>query len=213
MYFRDREEAGRLLGKALEHLRGQLGLLVLGIPRGGVVVAYEVARALGAPLDVYVARKIGAPQNPELALGAVASDGTQVLDSELLVDLRVSDHYVEQEVERQAQEVERRMAAYRGGRPPLEVTGRRLVLVDDGVATGATVLASLRALRQSEPSRLILAVPVGPPGTISRMSLEADEVVCLHQPLAFWAVGAFYESFDQTSDDEVVRLLDQASAF
>jgi putative phosphoribosyl transferase len=213
MYFRDREEAGRLLGKALEHLRGQLGLLVLGIPRGGVVVAYEVARALGAPLDVYVARKIGAPQNPELALGAVASDGTQVLDSELLVDLRVSDHYVEQEVERQAQEVERRMAAYRGGRPPLEVTGRRLVLVDDGVATGATVLASLRALRQSEPSRLILAVPVGPPGTISRMSLEADEVVCLHQPQAFWAVGAFYESFDQTSDDEVVRLLDQASAF
>jgi len=212
MYFRGREEAGRLLAKALEHLRGQPGLLVLGIPRGGVVVAYEVARALGAPLDVYVARKIGAPQNPELALGAVASDGTQVLDRELLVHLHVSDRYVEQEVERQAQEVERRMTAYRGGRPPLEVTGRRIVLVDDGVATGATVMASLRALRQSEPSRLILAVPVGPPDTISRMSLEADEVVCLHQPQAFWAVGAFYESFDQTCDDEVVRLLDQASA-
>jgi putative phosphoribosyl transferase len=207
MYFHDRHEAGKLLAKQLAHLRGQPGLLVLGIPRGGVVVAYEIASELQVPLDVYITRKIGAPNNPELAIGAVASDGTVVLDRKLMQQLGVSDSYVEEEKERQTKEIGRRIAAYRGARPAQDLHGRTVILVDDGVATGATVSASLRALRQQAPQRLILAVPVGPADSIRALAREADQVVCLHEPDIFWAVGAFYESFDQTSDAEVVQLL------
>jgi putative phosphoribosyl transferase len=207
MFFRDRHEAGKLLAKRLVHLRGQPGLLVLGIPRGGVVVAYEIASELQAPLDVYITRKIGAPNNPELAIGAVASDGTVVLDRRLIEQLGVSDPYVEEEKERQTREIGRRIAAYHGVRSVQELSGRTIILVDDGVATGATVSASLRALRQHAPERLILAVPVGPADSIRMLAREADQVVCLHEPDIFWAVGAFYASFDQTSDAEVVKLL------
>jgi putative phosphoribosyl transferase len=207
VYFQDRHEAGQLLAKDLTWLRGQKDLLVLGIPRGGVVVAYEVAKELNAPLDVYITRKIGAPYNPELAIGAVASDGTLVLDDDLVKRIGASEQYVEKETKRQREEIQRRVAAYRGSRPELALQGKTVVLVDDGVATGATVLASLRAIKQREPEQLILAVPVGPPDTIHRLSKEADRVVCLHTPEVFWAVGAFYAVFDQTSDAEVVRLL------
>jgi putative phosphoribosyl transferase len=209
VYFQDRHEAGRLLAKELTWLRGQKDLLVLGIPRGGVVVAYEVARELKAPLDVYITRKIGAPYNPELAIGAVASDGTVVLDDDLVRRIGASEQYVEEETERQREEIERRVAAYRGSRPEVELQGKSVVVVDDGVATGATVLASLRAIKQREPEQLILAVPVGPPDTIRRLSQEADRVICLETPEVFWAVGAFYAVFDQTSDAEVVRLLEE----
>lgn len=209
MHFQNRREAGQLLAKELTGLRGQEGLIVLGIPRGGVVVAYEVAQELDVPLDVYITRKIGAPYNPELAIGAVASDGTLVLDHALIERIGASDDYVQQETEHQRQEIKRRMAAYRGSRPELNLEGRAVVLVDDGVATGATVLASLRAIKQRQPAQLILAVPVGPADTIRTLSQEADRVVCLHTPEIFWAVGAFYAIFDQTSDAEVVRLLEE----
>ena len=209
MHFRDRHEAGRLLGAELTALGGQKDLLVLGIPRGGVVVAYEVAKALDAPLDVYITRKIGAPYNPELAIGAVASDGTLVLDHGLIARVGASDDYVQAETKRQRQEIERRLEAYRGSQAAPSLEAKTVILVDDGVATGATVLASLRAIRQRKPAQLILAIPVGPPETIQLLGKEADRVVCLHTPEFFWAVGAFYGVFDQTSDAEVVQLLQE----
>jgi putative phosphoribosyl transferase len=208
MQFRDRREAGQLLAEELSSLRGTEDLIVLGIPRGGVVVAYEVAKALSAPLDVYITRKIGAPYNPELAIGAVASDGTLVLDHDLIPRVGASDDYVQAETERQRQEIERRMAAYRGARSAPHLQAKTVILVDDGVATGATVLASLRAIKQHQPSQLILAIPVGPPETIRLLSQEADRVVCLSAPEVFWAVGSFYSVFDQTTDAEVVQLLE-----
>jgi predicted phosphoribosyltransferase len=174
-----------------------------------VVVAYEVARELGLPLDVYITRKIGAPHNPELAIGAVASDGTLVLDQDLIQRMGVSDDYVQEETDRQREEIKRRLEAYRGKRPEPDLRDQTVVLVDDGVATGATVLASLRALRQQPTSELIMAVPVGPRDAIKVLSQEADQVVCLHKPVIFWAVGAFYSAFGQTSDAEVKLLLQE----
>lgn len=209
MHFQDRHEAGQLLAKELVPLRGQKDLIVLGIPRGGVVVAHEVAKVLGAQLDVFIARKIGAPQNPELAIGAVASDGTLVLDHNLIARIGVPEQYVESETARQRREIDRRLQAYRGSRRALELKDKTVILVDDGVATGATVLASLRAIRQHKPKQLILAIPVGPPDTVDTLSREADRVVCLDTPEMFWAVGAFYAVFDQTTDAEVVRLLQE----
>jgi len=207
MHFRDRREAGMLLARALADLREAKDVVVLGIPRGGVVVAYEVATALGAPLDVYITRKIGAPFNSELAIGAVASDGTLVLDDDLVARVRASADYVQSETERQRREIERRIKAYRGASSALQLKDRTVILVDDGVATGATVLASVRAIKQQEPKELIVAIPVGPADTMHALEQEADRVVCLHTPEVFWAVGAFYEVFDQTSDEEVIRLL------
>ena len=209
MHFHDRREAGQLLAKELASLRDQKNLIVLGVPRGGVVVAYEVAKGLRAPLDVYITRKIGAPYNPELAIGAVASDGTLVLDQNLIEHLGVSDDYVQTETERQRKEIERRLVTYRGSRPEPELQAKIVILVDDGVATGATILASLRAIKQRKPAQLILAVPVGPADTIHMLSQEADRVVCLYTPEIFWAVGAFYAIFDQTSDAEVIHLLQE----
>jgi putative phosphoribosyl transferase len=212
MYFHDRHEAGQLLAKELAALRGRKDVIVLGVPRGGVVVAYEVAKALGAPLDVYITRKIGAPYNPELAIGAVASDGTLVLDHDLIERIGVPDSYVQQETARQRQEIKRRLAAYRGSRPEADLQGKTVILVDDGVATGATTLASLRAIKARQPAQLILAVPVGPEDTIQVLSSEADQVVCLYTPDLFWAVGAFYSVFDQTPDAEVIQLLQEPEA-
>jgi putative phosphoribosyl transferase len=207
MRFRDRREAGQLLAEELDFLKGKEDVFVLGIPRGGVVVAYEVAQAIGAPLDVYITRKIGAPRNPELAIGAVASGGGIVLDHDLIQQLGVPEVYVEEETERQRQEIERRAREYRGDRPPLELAGKTVVVVDDGVATGATIMVTLRALQKQEPKELILAIPVGPPDTVKQLGKEADRVICLSAPRLFWAVGAFYTIFDQTPDEEVKRLL------
>lgn len=207
MLFRDRNEAGRLLAARMGSLKGNGNLLVLGLPRGGIVVAYEVAVALEAPLDVYIARKIGAPHNPELAIGAVASDGTVVLDQNLISRLGVAESYLDAETERQKREIQRRLTVYRGTLSEPEVAGKVVVLVDDGVATGATVRAALKALRLREPEQLVLAVPVGPADTIRQLTDEVDQMVCLYAPEVFWAVGAFYTDFDQTEDDQVVKLL------
>jgi len=207
MLFEDRHEAGKALARELASFKGQDDVIVLGIPRGGVVIAHEVAQALDVPLDVYITRKIGAPHNPELAIGAVASDGTLILDHQLAKRLGVSQDYIDGESERQKQEIKRRMSEYRGKLPHLELKGKVVILVDDGVATGATTLATIGAIRTQEPARLVLAVPVGPRDTIQSLKREVDELYCLHAPEIFWAVGAFYNVFDQTSDDEVKALL------
>lgn len=206
MLFNDRRDAGRRLAKNLV-AREDPSPVVLGIPRGGVIVAYEVARALSAPLDVIIPRKIGAPENPELAIGALAQDGTLVVDQALVKALGVSEAYLKEETARQKSEIERRLQSYRHGAPPAELKGATAIVVDDGIATGATVLAALRGVRSSRPARLILAVPVAPPDTLERLTPEADEVICLAAPEPFYAVGQFYRHFEQTADEEVVDLL------
>ncbi len=186
------------------------GPVVLGIPRGGVMVAYEVAMSLDAPLDVIIPRKVGAPGNPELAIGAVAPDGTLVVDEALVKMLGVDEGYLQEETQRQRAEIERRTDLYRHGRPAAELAGASVILVDDGIATGATVLAALRGLRSQDPARVILAVPVAPPDTLERLAPEADAIVCLATPEPFYAVGQFYRHFEQTSDEEVIDLVDRA---
>jgi len=213
MIFRDRCQAGRLLAEALDFLRPEAAagdVVVLAVPRGGVVVGYEIARALGAPMDVYVTRKIGAPGNPELAIGAVASAGDVVLDEGLIRDLHIPHAYVEAEIARQRDEIARRLDAYRINRPPLIVQDKTVILTDDGIATGSTILAAIRGLRSQVLRQLVLALPVGPPDTLARLEREVDRLVYLHAPEPFWAVGAFYHAFEQTTDEEVIQLLDLA---
>ena len=207
MRFQDRREAGQLLAERLEFLRGREGLLVLGIPRGGVVVGAEIARALDAPLDVFIARKLGAPGNPELAVGAVTSSSEVVLDQELIATLGVGQSYLVAEIKRQHIEIQRRMKAYRGDQPVPDFKDKTIVLTDDGVATGATMRASIQALKVTELRELIVALPVGPPDTIQELADMVDRMICLHTPTFFWAVGGFYADFDQTSDAEVIQLL------
>jgi putative phosphoribosyl transferase len=208
--FRDRLEAGERLAEALKGSAGS-DCVVLGIPRGGVIVAEVVALALGVPLDVVVPRKIGAPGNPELGLGAVAP-GVTVLDPWLVERLGVSEEYLAREVAAQEQEIARRLQAYREGRPPVDVAGKTVIVIDDGVATGGTAIASLRWARAQEAAKVVLAVPVAPPQTMDRLRHEADEVVALATPEPFFAVGEWYRDFEQTTDREVVEALARASA-
>jgi putative phosphoribosyl transferase len=207
MLFKDRTDAGKQLAERLAFLKAQSDVIVLGIPRGGVVVAAEIARVLDAPLDVFLAHKLGAPFNPELAIGAITSTGEVLLDEDLVVELRLSDRDIAREIEQQRKEMARRLAVFRQNRPPLDVRGKTVVIVDDGVATGSTMLAALRALRQAQPARLILAIPVGPPETIQRLGGACDQVIVLATPEPFWAVGRFYDEFGQTGDEEVRKLL------
>ena len=204
MIFSDRREAGRKLGDALGR---RSGALILGIPRGGVVVAREVADVTDGDLDVIVTRKLGAPVNPELGIGAVAPDGTTVLDQRLVDALGVSEQYLAKEVARQVEEIHRRLAMYRGGRAPLQVDGRECVVVDDGIATGGTAEVALRSLKKQGASKVTLAVPVAPEESLVRLRAVADEVVCLSTPSPFAAVGQWYRVFDQVSDDEVLEAL------
>ena len=208
--FKDRQQAGRLLARALLHLEGQ-SPLVLALPRGGVPVAAEVASALGAPLDVVVVRKIGAPFHKELGVGAlVLLDQPEVVwNHPLLKELGLSDAQLRSDVKDQEIEARRRLALYRGNRPPFHLEGRTVILVDDGLATGITAQTALQALRRVHPTHLVLAIPVAPPDTLARLSQEADEIVCLMQPPWFSAVGQFYDDFTQTTDEEVVSLLAQ----
>ncbi len=207
MAFRDRADAGRVLAAELRHLAGGPGLLVLGLPRGGVPVAYEVAQALRAPLDVFLARKLGVPQQPELAMGAVASGGVRVLHQAVVDALAIPPEVIEAVAFREAAEVARREEAYRTDRPAVDVAGRMVVVVDDGVATGSTMRAAVAALRAQRAGRIVVAVPVGARETCEQLAAEADEVVCPNMPASFHAVGQWYDDFTQTTDDEIRALL------
>jgi len=211
--FTNREEAGRQLGARLGHLKTDpdVRVVVLGLPRGGVVVAAQIATALAAPLDVLVVRKLGAPLQPELAIGAV-TDGERpqrILNTRVIASLGVDPEYLEREAARQLKEVKRRQSLYRGNRPSVSLSGRTVVVVDDGIATGATVRAGIQALRQAAVARLVLAVPVAPQATVEVLGDEVDELICLETPLVFPAVGSFYVDFRQTTDAQVIALLEE----
>jgi len=205
--YQDRVDAGQRLARALERYAGP-ETLVLGVPRGGVVVAAEVARALEAPLDVVIARKIGAPHEPEFAIGAVVSgEGGVLLDEPAIRYLQVPAEFIRRETERQEAEIRRQMALYRGDRPVPELAGKTVIVVDDGIATGYTLRAALAGLRRQDPERLVVAAPVGPGSVCREFRQLADDVICLRMPEPFVAVGAWYADFDQTEDAEVIRLL------
>jgi predicted phosphoribosyltransferase len=206
MRFRDRRDAGEHLARELTALSLDRAV-VLAIPRGGVLVADAIVRARGWPLDVAIPRKLRAPQNPELAFGAVTGDGTVYIDASLAKALRVGDAYLRDEIGTQIGEIERRRAAYRGTRPEPDVRGGTAVVVDDGVATGATVIATVRMLRHALAREVLVAVPVAAPDAVRRLEREADRVVCMLRPPTFSAVGEFYEDFRQTSDEEVIETL------
>jgi putative phosphoribosyl transferase len=209
--FRNRADAGRRLAAALRKYAGAPDVVVLALPRGGVPVAYEVARALGAPLDVFLVRKLGVPGQPELAMGAIATGGTRVLNHGVVAGLGIPEEVVDAVAAREAQELARREREYRGGRPAPDVRGRTVILVDDGLATGATMRAAAAALRQHEPARIVVAVPAAAAETCEEMSREVDEVVCAATPEPFMAVGLWYDDFSQTSDAEVRELLERAA--
>ncbi len=209
MLFRNRREAGRLL---LREVRA-MGLekpVVLGVPRGGVIVAAEVAAGLRAPLDVIIPRKVGAPFNPELAIGAVGQDGSVILDESLLAALRVREDYITQKVREELREIDRRLKAFRRGKPPAPLEGMDVVVVDDGIATGLTMTAALRSVQNRSPSRLVLAVPVAPQEAVRRLADEVDDTICLHSPDPFSAVGQWYVDFRQVEDEEVIAALEGA---
>jgi putative phosphoribosyl transferase len=207
MAFEDRADAGRRLAARLLGHRGR-DVLVLGIPRGGVPVGAEVARALGGDLDVSVARKLGAPGQPELAIGAISS-GSWTINEDVVRALNVTEAFIEAEVRRELAEVGRRNKLYRRGRPPPMIARRTVIVTDDGIATGATVRATLESVRREHPDRLILAVPIAPPDALADLRPLADEIVCLGAPQNFSAVGQFYKRFPQLSDEEVIEILER----
>src|SRR6516225_6726018 len=211
MKFADRGEAGRRLADKLLHLKDRQPI-VLALPRGGVAVGFEIAQALDAPLDIVLVRKIGVPWQPELALGAVTDGaGHEIfVDRDLATSLDVPDGYIEEETARQLEEIERRRKSYCEGRPALEVAGRTAIVVDDGIATGATMRVALQAVRRRGPARSVLAVPVAPPDTLAALRKEVDEAVCLETPIGLVAIGFYYRDFHQMRDSEVTDLLARA---
>jgi predicted phosphoribosyltransferase len=214
MQFRDRSQAGRKLAEVLRTQQEEGALpdpVVLALPRGGVAVAAEVAQVLGAPLDVLVVRKIGAPFQEEFGVGAIAGDHDALFDEDALARLGLSRSVLAPVVERERAELRRRERRYRQGRPAPELRGRTVILVDDGLATGVTARAALRAVRRQAPGRVVLAVPVGSPEAVALLRAEADDVICLHTPASFMAVGLWYEDFEQLSDDDVLEALHAAA--
>jgi putative phosphoribosyl transferase len=210
--FKNRSEAGRLLGENLQNYANRTDVIVLALPRGGVPVAFEVARALNAPMDVFVVRKLGAPGQRELAMGAIASGGVRVLNEDVIRVMRISEEVVDAVAAEEEQEMARRELAYRGRRPLPELKDRTIILVDDGLATGSTMHAAVAAIRQGRPARVVVAIPVAPPSTLREFAGEADEVVCVLAPNdPFEGVGRWYLDFSQTSDEEVRQLLERAA--
>jgi putative phosphoribosyl transferase len=209
--FRDRTDAGRRLAERLAAYAGRPDLLVLALPRGGVPVAFEVAKALSAPLDVFLVRKLGVPGHEELAMGALASGGVIVLNDDVVGPLRIPNHVIDDVAAVEQRELERREHLYRGNRPPIDAHGKTIILVDDGLATGATMRAAAAALRRQQPARIAIAVPTAAPETCDEFRAEVDDIVCAITPDPFYAVGLWYEDFSQTTDDEVRNLLDLAA--
>jgi putative phosphoribosyl transferase len=205
--FHDRREAGQLLARRLGDYKDRDKVVVLALPRGGVPVGYEIARELRAPLDVYVVRKLGVPWQPELAMGAIAGRGTEVLNEDVVAAYNIPPHVIRAVAEREGRELNRRLQEYRGSRPPLDLCDRTVILVDDGLATGSTMRAAVKAIRQEQPRAVIVAVPVAAAQTCREFQAEADEIICLRTPPDFAAVGYWYEDFSQTTDLEVRELL------
>ncbi|MBA3859856.1 MAG: phosphoribosyl transferase [Cyanobacteria bacterium PR.3.49] len=211
MFFRDRRDAGRRLAMKLAGYRGSKHILVLALPRGGVPVAYEIARSLNAFLDCFIVRKIGAPGNNELAVGAIASGGTRILNDKLITELDIPRTVIDKITQIEAQELDRREELYRRGREYLRIENKTVILVDDGLATGASMTAAVQAIKNQRPKKLIVAVPVASPETLTELGRKVDQTVCLQTPNPFWSVGSWYADFTQTSDQEVQFLLDDAA--
>ena len=205
--FKDRREAGQVLAALLQAYRGRPDVVVLGLARGGLPVAFEVARSLGAPLDAFIVRKLGAPGHEEFAVGALASGGRVVVNDDVLRGLRVTPEQLREIAEREARELVRREAAYRGDRPPINVTGKTVILVDDGLATGSSMMAAVQALRESEPNEIVVAVPAAPESTCREFAGIVDDMVCASMPTPFLAVGESFWDFTQLNDNEVRQLL------
>lgn len=209
--FKDRNEAGRKLGQAISKKGYKAKPVVLAIPRGGVVVGYQVAKELGCPLDIIVPRKIGAPYDPEYAIGAVTQDGSMVLDQKVVKSLGISSSYLEEAKKREIEEIERRMRMYRKNLSEPQIVGKTTIIVDDGIATGSTIKAAILSVKKKNPALLVVAVPVGSPDSVAEIKPLVDDMVVLATPPYFAAVGQFYQDFGQTSDEEVIGLLQKAS--
>jgi len=211
MIFTNRTEAGRVLARLLTRYANRPDVIVLGVPRGGVPVAFEVAAALRAPLDIFVLRKLGVPGHEELAFGAIANRGVRILDSDVINGMGLTQLDIELVTAEEKQELQRRERTYRGARPELDMQGFVVILVDDGIATGSSIRAAIRAIRQMNPARIVIATPVAPASTCNSLRSEVDELVCAETPEYFYGVGQFYEDFSQVSDEDVRELLDRAA--
>jgi putative phosphoribosyl transferase len=209
--FQDRRGAGKLLAQELSAHAGRSDVIVLALPRGGVPVAYEVARALNVPLDIFIVRKLGLPGHEELAIGAIGSGGIRVLNHDIVQGLKIPQTLIDTVTRQELQELERRERAYRGDRPSPEVRGRTVILIDDGLATGASMRAAVAALRAQNPARIVVAVPTAAPETCEALRPEVDEIVCATTPEPFYGVGRWYEDFSQTTDEEVRALLEESA--
>jgi predicted phosphoribosyltransferase len=209
MLFKDRIQAGQKLAEKLLEYKDK-NVIILAIPRGGVVVAYEIAKVLNAPLDLIIPRKIGAPYQPELAIGAVTQDGTIILNEDIISYLPIPENYIEAEAERQKKEIERRLIKYRGSAIEPKLENKIVIIVDDGIATGATMLAAIASIRKKKPLKIIAAIPVAPPESLEKIKEYADEIVCLQTPEPFFAIGQFYERFEQLEDEEVIDILNKS---
>ena len=210
MIYHDRSEAGKELATKLSAYKDRDDVLVLALPRGGVPVAFEVAQALDAPLDVFLVRKLGVPGHEELAMGAIATGGVRVLNEEVVDYLKIPDRVIDSIAATELKELKRREIAYRGNRPEPEVKGKTVILIDDGLATGSTIRAAAQALRQQQPARIVVAVPVSAPETCDEYRIGVDEIICAATPEPFWGVGLWYHDFSQTTDEEVRDLLERA---
>ena len=209
--YRDRAHAGVFLAEALSSYQSHENVVVIALPRGGVPVAYEVAKRLHLPLDITYPCKIGAPGNPEFAIGAITEDGQGIFHEDVIASLSVSKNFLKKAIQEKKEQAQQRLKLYRSGRPPLDVNGKIVLLVDDGVATGATMEAAIKSLRSLSAQKIVVVVPVGPPDSMAKLESIADEVVCLATPQSFYAVGQFYEEFGQTSDEEVISLMQLGS--
>ncbi len=211
MIFTDRQEAGQKLVSKLKQFKNNPHAIILALPRGGVVTAFEVAKALDLSLDLVVPRKISAPSNPEFAIGAIAEDGIGVFDTELISSYGISQEYIDKEIEKEKKEAQRRLKTYRGNKTPIDLQGKIAILVDDGIATGSTMLAAIASVKAKKAEKIVVAVPVTAKDSLKKIEKEVDEVIYLDAPLIFGAVGAFYKVFAQTTDEEVVTLMEKVN--